>query len=223
MSHSFDTTDYDPAGSANDQVDLYDRATAPTAKDDILGETNLGLGNYTEKEYWMQVDAFRKWVFAHSAVSKPMNRRVVDFALTQAAVEAWNDLDPEERDEEWADIRPDEGTRMDRRRWIQQKKADLWDVPVDDTVTDPGEAQEIRDEERQMLIEEYGRGDLHWQPPFGRMLKMRHEASRSVGSRLLDNLFGRVSVEKLEQSAREAASGLRERFGAGGDTEDREP
>lgn len=221
MSQSFNIDGGEGTTRANDEVDLYDRATSQTAQDDILGETNVGLGNYTKKEYWMQVDAYRKWVFAHSAIARPMNRRVIDYALVQAAKEEWQELDADEREAEWERIKPDEDTDMDRRRWIQQKKADLWSRDLDEDVTGPNERQEMRQEARREIIKEHGRGDLHWQPPFGRILKMRHEASRSIGSRLLDNLFGRVSVEKLENAARDTASGLSKRFGT--EEDDREP
>jgi len=214
---SFGIEDGESSGRPTEEIDLYDRATAQTAQDDILGETNVGLGNYTKKEYWMQVESYRKWVFTHAAVSRPLNRRVVDYALTQAAIEAWNEATETQRESEWKDLRPDDSLQMDRRRWIKAKKADLWDIDVGSDVGNYEDRQEVKQERRQQLIQDYGRGDVYWSPPFGRMLKMRHEASRSIKSRLLDNLFGRVSVKKLNDIGGEDSGGL-----LGGSNEDTE-
>ena len=61
-----------------------------------------------------------------------------------------------------------------------------------------------------------------WTPPFGRMVKFRHEASRSIGARLMDNAFGRVTVQKVKEQASRAANGLRGRLGGSAEETDRE-
>jgi len=220
MSHPIDTPAGEDGPPANEQIDLYDRATKPNTDDEILEGTNLGLGNYDSDWVWMQVESYRKWIYAHAALAKPMQLRVVDYALTQAAIEAWDEQDHSSRESEWASIRehiaeqlPETTPAMDRRRWIQAKKEDLWNVDVDVSNADPEVKAEVRRDQRMEIVEEYGRGDLEWTPPFGRMIKTRHEASRSLGARVLDNLFGRV--KKQEQEIREPdadSGGLRERL-----------
>lgn len=212
MSQSFDVDPDDGAKPADDQIDLYDRATEQTVDDDILGSSNLGLGNYSENWLWMQVDSYSKSVFTNSAVAQPISRRVIDYALTQKAIEEWDKRTDRQRQKQWEELRTDEDREMDRRRWIQAKKADIWDV-TDDEVGATQDRQELRREKRRELINEYGRGELAWQPPFMRMLKVRHEASRSLGARVLDNLFGRVSVQKMQDAARKGGGKLKDRFG----------
>lgn len=171
----------------------------------------------------MQVESYRKWAFTHSAIARPLNRRVVDYALTRKAMDAWQSKDQSQRESEWeTNLRPDEDMQMDRRRWIEAKKADIWDIQIDDSVGGFEDRQEVKQERRREIVENYGRGDIHWQPPFGRLLKMRHEASRSIGSRLLDNLFDRVSVQKMDDAAEQAASRLRDRIGGNNHEDERE-
>lgn len=193
----------DELSQANEQIDLYDRAVGQTVTDETLGQTNVGLGNYDQDWLWMQVESYRKWLFTDAALSEPVNRRVVDYALTQAAMEQWDRRDDEERRDHWqAELQPSEGYQMDRSRWLEHKKAHLWaepyDVEADNGVGDMEARNELRDDRREELIREYAPGDLNWTPPFGEMLKMRHEASRSLGARLIDNLFGRVTREERE-------------------------
>ena len=125
MSHPIDTPAGEDGPPANEQIDLYDRATKPNTDDEILEGTNLGLGNYDSDWVWMQVESYRKWIYAHAALAKPMQLRVVDYALTQAAIEAWDEQDHSSRESEWASIREHIAEQLAHRPSIGQRSTRL--------------------------------------------------------------------------------------------------
>lgn len=201
------------------ELEIYDRVIQPTANDDILGKTNLGLGNYTDEAYWQQVRSYRKWLYAHSAFSRTLDNRVIETAKTELAKQAWDAMEPGERREEWTEnLAPDDGMEMDRRRWIKAKKDAVWeDLKPDGANLNEQEKSHEALRRKQDAISKHGKGNLGWTPPFGRMVKMRHEASRSIRARLMDNAFGRVTVQKVHESAKKKASGLKGRLGSDND------
>jgi len=62
---------------------------------------------------------------------------------------------------------------------------------------------------RIQMIEKYSGIDRNWVPPHWRMLQARHEASRSRGARLMDNLFGsRMTTEDASADVRNQLGGV---------------
>jgi hypothetical protein len=190
-------------------VEVYSDATEPTASDDeFLANNNLGLGNYTRKEYYQQVDAYKKGEFADAA----FGRRIIRLGKRQTQLalgrQAWADLDAEER----ARIcDPDRGECAGRREWIRAEGRRRWDDGPGIGEYDLSRVDDIdglRETLRWNAFAEETDISKNWQSPFRRMLLMRHEGSRSIGSRLLDNLFGRILERRKTIDAGEDGGGL---------------
>jgi len=172
------------------KLDIYDRAISSGVADDYLQQLNLGLGNYTNAEYWQQVEAYQRGMFADAAFARRIIDRAIEDTKAELALEAWDELDDEEKED------------LDRGRWLDEKAEEIWE-----------NTPEQHDEQTDQLdlIEEHAGITSAWTPPFHRMMEMRHEASRSRGARLMDNLFDRVRelLSDSDQIPQDAMSGDR--------------
>lgn len=167
-------------------LEIYMHALANSTNDDFLDTINLGVGNYTDGEYWQQVTAFKRGLYADSAMTK----RVIERAKTETKkrmVEAIFD----ERDD--AQVltgvdypEPEEG--QTREEYYEEHMEAVWE---DLGFTTSSGEQYSTAEHQAWLVHVCTGLDMDWTPPHWRMLKMRHEASRSKRAHLLDNLFGR--------------------------------
>lgn len=183
-----------PPGS---DLDLYDKVVDPEISEEFLRDNNLGTGNYSEGELWQQVESYGQGIFADAAFAgKLLERRIEETKRTLAregakvltedvalTVTGWEDLSDEEKEELDEEL-------QDRRRYIQEKKEELW--------------SELDTDEKVTLVEEIS-GVPDWMPPQLRMTLMRHEVSKSKGARTQDNLFGRV--KEFQGDVKEAAQG----------------
>jgi hypothetical protein len=164
-------SDNTATGGPSSELDIYGSAIESTTDgDDFLSRNNLGLGNYSEREYWQQISAFRQGMFADAAFRRMVLSRAETQTKRALAEELWDELS--ERTKE----------RKSKRRFLREKAEEEWQ-----TLSDDQKAAKMK--------EVTGIGET-WDSPFYRMLQARHEASRSKFARLLDNLFGRVSVQK---------------------------
>lgn len=168
----FDIGDKHASDQPASELDLYLKAIDGRVNDAFLDQVNLRLGNYQNQEYWQQVQSFKNGLYAESAFGRRILDRSIEETKRQLA------------EERYAAIGEDDETTMDRRRFIETRKEEIWDemAPEDPNAPDP----------RVEHIQRVAGIDGDWAPPFWRMLKMRHEASPSRGSRMADNLFGRV-------------------------------
>jgi len=106
----------------HDQIDIYNLAIASTIDSDLIDDVLLGLGNYSSREYWQQVDSFRKGVFSTAAFTRRIRERAIEETKVELALngvseqwevdqtarafeaDGWNDLDDETQaniDETW--------------------------------------------------------------------------------------------------------------------------
>jgi hypothetical protein len=177
----------------HDQIDIYNLAIESTIDSELIDDVLLGLGNYSGREYWQQVDAFRKGLFSVEAFSRRLRERAIEetkTALAKDGIEAeWREAgtDSQQTVDEpgWNNLDEEERAKHDRRRWISAKKDEYWEqLP-----------EQIKYEQ---IVETAGL-DTDWKSPHLRMMMMRHEASRSKGARLMDNLFGRVKEHRGQQ------------------------
>jgi hypothetical protein len=158
------------AGPAS-ELDIYgDAINTTTEGDDFLARNNLGLGNYSEREYWQQMQAFRKGMFADAAFRRTILSRAARQTKRELALELWRDLPEETRE------------RRSRKRFVREKMDEEW--------------ASLSEQQQQAKMKDVTGIGPTWDSPFWRMLQARHEASRSKFARLIDNLFGRVSVQK---------------------------
>jgi len=185
-------------GGPNSQLDIYQEVIDSTDEEPFLSRTNFGLGNYTEREMWMQTEAHHRGMYATAAFKQRLEQRArretirklgergwtytvqTDNGKQDQHIRGWNDLPEEERNS------PDE---PHRRTFIKHQGRQIWD--------------RLPEREKRKALEAYAGLDGEWTAPHYRQMVMRHEASRSRGARLLDNLFDRV--REVKGSAREAA------------------
>lgn len=167
-------------------LELYMHALANSTQDDFLDSINLGVGNYTKAEYWQQIEAFRNGLYADSA----MTRKVIERAKTQTQrrlVEAIYTKAESGRDAQIlnnVDYPEPSPGEVSRQEYFDEHIEDIWQ--------ELGVKGEYSKTEHQAWLVHVCVGiDLDWTPPHWRMLKARHEASRSKNARLIDNLFGR--------------------------------
>ena len=81
---------------------------------------------------------------------------------------------------------PDTG-EMSKEEYMREHMDDLWR----NLGVDTEETQYTTQQHQAWLVHVCTGLDMDWTPPHWRMLKARHEASRSKDARLIDNLFGR--------------------------------
>lgn len=172
-------SDTQTTNKANSSLDLYSKVVDPTTDDDLLDSVNLGTGNYANREMWQQIQSFRDGLFADAAFSRLLLTRGVYETKLELSRHGWQYWDEDgnkkeltgKLDEEFDD--PEE-----RSEYRRDRGKEIWEqLPVR--------------ERKEALLKFSGISD-DWTPPFWRMLKARHETSRSRGARLLDNVFGRV-------------------------------
>lgn len=165
-------------------VEVYSEATSPTAEDDdFLSANNLGLGNYSKKEYYQQVDSFRKGQFADAA----FGRRIVRLGKRQTQLAMARD--------KWDTLSDEERAAVDsKREWLHERGQELWNA--------------LDERERWARFAAETNISKNWTPPFWRMMMMRHEGSRSISARLLDNLFGRIKKKEHVVEQESSGSGL---------------
>lgn len=176
-------------------LEVYMQALASRTHDDFLDTINLGVGNYSDEEYWQQMSSFRQGMFADAG----MTRKLLERARYETKVEVvraiFNDPEsellrgitpPHERD---SDV-PDDVDELDMtpRRYFNDYAESLWnDLGY---TTSEGERYS-REAHQASLVNQVTGIEKNWVPPQWRMLKARHEGSRSKDAHLIDNLFGR--------------------------------
>jgi len=153
---------------------------------------------------WQQVESYRHGLYAGAAFRRIVEQRAKQETKTQLAIggwscvkpgsntgrtkewKGWDEMTQEEREELWGDLRNSPDEPFDRRRWIERRGEEIYEKLLE--MTSPEDRRYPADEAEA----EFSGYSGEWEPPHNRMLMMRHEASRSRGARLLDNVFQRV-------------------------------
>jgi len=170
---------------------VYMHAIQSPLGDDFLDQSSLGLGNYNSKEYWLQIQSFRHGLYADAALTRRVLERAIHEAKRKLARDCYNRPDqmmvafPQPNKPEDDEFGDDYETEEE---YIERAADQIWD--------DLGTEDMTTVDHQVMMIEKYAGIDKNWVPPHWRMLKMRHEASRSKGARLIDNLFERIREVK---------------------------
>lgn len=179
---SMDIPDASSGGNRpKNELEVYQEGVSPSVDDEFLGRQNFGLGYYKEHELRQQNESFKEGMWAEAAFSRLVLQRAIHETKHTLAVEEWESLDPEQRDQH------------DRRRFIEDQMEAQWAaLEPDDATMDEAEQRQVATRRRREKINDIAGIDRQWTPPHYRMVMARHEFSRSRGARLLDNLFGRV-------------------------------
>lgn len=163
-------------------LEVYMHALASRTADDFLDQVNLGIGNYTEAEYWQQVETFRKGLYADSAMTEKLLKKAKRQALREVVDAVYDDRSRAILN----------NIRDIPERGDDQSKQEYYDEHADDIWRNLGGHEDYSAaEHKAWLLQETTGLSKNWTPPHWRMLKMRHEASRSKNAHLIDNLFGR--------------------------------
>jgi len=168
-------------------LEIYMEAVENKSGDSFLEEVNLGVGNYSDGEYWQQVESFRNGLYADTAMTQKIverarlqtQRRLVDAIYGDGDDRILRHIDYPD---------PEESGTPPKKEYLENNMEEIWQ----------GLGYESRDGESYSATEHQawlvhvctGLG-TDWTPPHWSMMMARHEASRSKGARMLDNLFGR--------------------------------
>jgi hypothetical protein len=186
--------------TARNELELYERVSEPSTDDNFLSENNLGLGNYSSRERWQQVQSFREHMYSESSFVPTVS----DFAMYQTEWEMGEDA--------LEDADTDDAVELARERGLIDENEELVGRRVairrlgKDEFNQIGKGQ-FSPEERKKLgmnrkeveasqklekVKEVVGGEASFLTPHSRMISARHETSRSVNAHLIDNLFSRV-------------------------------
>lgn len=184
------------------ELGIYNLVIKPTELDEFLSETNLGLGNYSSREYWQQVDEFQDHIYADAAFGETTLDYAIYATKYQLGQEYFDELDaehPAEAVTDHDDISFDvpEGVYRDaivalgEYKWKRLGRDEVskqqWEQQLD-----IADRQELTAQMQLQALDDYASGAHQWTTPHGRMISVRHEASRSRGARLVDNVFNRI-------------------------------
>jgi hypothetical protein len=178
-------------------LEIYMHAVGNNTGDDFLDTINLGVGNYDEPEYWQQIDTFKTGMYADAAMTRKVVRRAILETKMRIVDAIYGDGDAKllERGDV-AHPRPD---GLGKGEYLEEHMDDVWDG-----LGIPEEGYSTEEHQAWMVNRATSLG-MDWTPPHWRMLKARHEASRSKDARLIDNVFGRPPENAAPAPAAPAA------------------
>jgi hypothetical protein len=148
--------------------------------DRFLDEVNMGTGNYTNAEYYKQVETYRKGMYAESAMAKEVMERAKSETKEELVRLIFENPDSDLLNQ--VDY-PAIGD-TDRGEYYSEHADDIW--------ASLGTENMAPSAHKAWLVSEVTGLDENWTPPQWKMLKFRHEASASKGARLIDNFTDRV-------------------------------
>lgn len=195
---------YTQNGHSESALEIYDKVVRPTEGDKFLEETNLGLGNYSKKLYWQQIGEFKDHLYGEAAFGggKNVERALADVRF-ELAREAWDELDEDEREEAL------EKCNGSRRRWFRERGDELLEAELpsekeikelmlayDQNPRDLELRAYYRELALELVLDEHTRVSGELTSAFGRMIRARHEGSRSIGAHLIDSVTNRVKEIK---------------------------
>jgi len=197
--------------------DPHEQFARPTVSDREIAENNFGAGYYDSSEVYQQTDRFKRTVNAQASVGQAIAALAHAEACRHLAQKGWRvtvesedktfdipSLDEAEESNEYREQYNDATTQYDRRR----DREHAYGIAVFDT---------LPDELQQYAIDELSTLDERFDPPEMRVAKFFHEASRSKGGRLMDNVFGRVKkLISAGGSNGQSSSTMRRLFAGGG-------
>lgn len=183
------------------ELDIYHEAAQPTSDDEFLKANNLGLGNYNPREYWQQVEEFKQHIFGDAAIGGTILEYTIHYTkweLGKRRLAEADTEDPLELIEKTEDFEPFRDIRS-RRAALHAIGEFEWKnlgrkhfSNTDWQNADIEDRQAVTAQMQLKALDERANGAHEWTTPQGRMISARHEASRSIGARLMDNLFNRV-------------------------------
>jgi hypothetical protein len=171
---------------ASNEVELYELLIQPTVDDPFLSRNNLGLGNYSRREFWQQVDSFKKGLYAEAAFARRLFDRAVYQTKCALARKMFEAKAADEEPDADGIVRVDDLTLNE---YVGENAERCW-AALDE------QAEQLENttptQLKMQALEEHAGLTREWTSPFHRMIMARHEASRSRFARVLDNATGRI-------------------------------
>lgn len=187
------------------ELDIYERIVDPDVQDDFLDQINLGTGHYTNREMYQQIQSFYDGMFSEAAFSRLIVDRAIDETKRELALKGWTRTDeegaPVKTWDGWYSLDEEERDKKSRLAYIEERGDKIW--------------SQLAEKEHLAALEVVSGISSGWTPPHWRIVKMRNEASKSRGARLMDNVFGRVK-KLVGNDDKEAKSRLKQLRGSGG-------
>jgi len=184
------------------ELDVYHEVVSSTVEEGLLAETNLGLGNLDDGEYYQQVESFRFAQFADAAFRRTLLERAIKQTIQELAKQGWTWTESESDGEPvemsvsgYQDLKKGEQTERDKRQYMRDRGPEIW--------------EDLPEAERIEAMQEFAGMSEQWKPPHWKMIQVRNEASRSRDARLMDNVFGRIREVKsdAEQTVKDRLPG----------------
>lgn len=201
---NFEVEDKNGHNSPGSELDLYEMVVDSTVDDEFLSRNRLGLGFYSNREFWQQTESYKQGMYGDAAFARRLIERAIAETVTELGLNGYSYYDEDEGKVElpkgWNDLDENDQEDEDRRRFVRKRGKRIW--------------RKLPDREKMEALEEMTGISEGWVPPHWRMLQMRHEASRSRGARLIDNFFQRVRRVEGSEALEEARDEL-ESFTAG--------
>lgn len=119
-----------------DQLDFYSEVVRPTVDDGDLERSNYGLGNYSSREFYQQIETFVEGMYADAAFSRLIFERAVYETKRALAAEQWAGLGEDELLEYLREFVDDRDDQDDEPRGLEaligNGSADVLDEGADD-------------------------------------------------------------------------------------------
>lgn len=188
-------------GAPAHEIDVIHEIAQPTSDDRFLENNNLGLGHYNAREQYQQVLEFRQHIYAEAALGSYLLEYSIHYAKWQLGVQALAEADGDDPVAAVDELEAEPVTEIkSRRAAILALGENAWDRLGRDAVDeqkweetfDVQDRQEVTAQMQLQKLDDLASGGHEWTTVHGRMISVRHETSRSLGARLMDNILGRV-------------------------------
>jgi len=166
-----------------------------TVHDRELSQNNFGAGVYKNAEVYEQTRRFKQTLNANAGVGQAIERLARGEVFRTIGAQGWT---VESGDEKF-EIQPLEdaaGTKYEEQA-KRARERDHW-RHSDEMEYGREVFETLPDYLQTHAITELSSLETRFDPPEMRIIKFFHEASRSKGGRLMDNVFGRVKKRILE-------------------------
>lgn len=187
MSTPPDTDGYDSKAESP-----HEQFAESTVKDREIAENNFGAGVYKNAEVYEQTRRFKRTLNAHAGIGQSIERLALGEAYQTIGCDGWR-VEADDETKEIPAYEEAKDTEYEEQRRRAEQAADgspelEYGREVFATLPDYLQTH---------AMTELSTLRTRFDPPEMRVSKFFHEASRSKGGRLMDNVFGRVKNAHL--------------------------
>lgn len=175
----------------------HEQISQPTVRDREISQNNFGAGYYQSDEVYQQTQRFKRSLNANASVGKAIERLAVGEAIVTIARSGFRVTDEDGNIEVEVPTLDEadtvEGTNIGKVAEHRTQAIELASRRHKQEIEYGRRVyEELPDYLQEHALLELSSLDERFDPPEMRVTKFFHEASRSKGGRLMDNVFGRV-------------------------------